>query len=115
MAIILSWLVWLSAGIKDSAAVATQSLAWIAVVVMSHHLLSAQPVRLVVRLAIGFGYLMIGLFAVKWFFVSPYLSGGPTWNSEIQRATEVCRSEGIEEVELQLSLATVEFPCAKIR
>jgi hypothetical protein len=115
IALTLSWLVWLSAGIKDSAAVATQSLAWIAALLVSYSWVTDSKRYLLLRLVGGITCAIMALFAMKWFIVSPYLSGGPTWSSEVGRATELCMSGTVVDVELNLNLATVNLPCSKLR
>jgi hypothetical protein len=115
IAIALSWLVWISAGIKDSAAVATQSLAWVAALLIAYTWLTESKRHQLFRLVGGITCLMFALFAVKWFSVSQYLSGGPTWSSEVRQAALECKSGTTDQVEIQLNLAIVELPCSTLR
>ena len=115
MSIILSVLVHLSAGIKDSAAVATQTFAWSAVVLFTLPLLSTRDSNRFMRALGGLSLAFITLFSLKWFGASQYLSGGPTWKSEVEQAKRDCVVSTEGQAKLQLNLAVVELPCSKLR
>lgn len=51
---------------------------------------------------------VFALPAIKWFSASRYLSSGPTWNSEVQRATEQCTDPQVISQSLALSPSGVE-------
>ena len=115
VSIILSLLVHISAGIKDSAAVATQTLSWSAVVLFSTSLLSTRNLNLFLRVVASLSLALLVLFSARWFGASSYLAGGPTWRSEANRAAQDCESTTVDEVRIQLNLAVVEISCAKLR
>jgi hypothetical protein len=115
ISIILSILVHLSAGIKDSAAVATQTLSWSAVVLVSTSLLSTRTINWWLRFAAGLALALIVILSAKWFKASPYLAGGPTWSSEVKRAAQECRSSMVDDAQIQLNLAVVEISCEELR
>jgi hypothetical protein len=41
--------------------------------------------------------------SAKWFSASWYLTGGPTWSSEVRRAESLCRSTSVSQVDLSIS------------
>lgn len=110
-AVALSGLVWVSAGIKDSAAVATQSMAWIAAVLAAYSFLASTRTRLLIRTLSVSAFLLMAILAIKWFPASNYLSGGETWANSIARARNECSAQGRQQAEIKLHLATVEISC----
>ena len=102
---------FLTTGIKDSTAVAWQSLSWILVI------LTLQQILPIIKPKFT-GYLTIGLCAAffirsveKWYSASWYLSDGRDWSVLINEAENRCTSEASESQNVELLLSTVELPC----
>lgn len=113
-AVVLSGLVWVSAGIKDSAAVATQSMAWIGAALVAFSLLVNANTRLMFRILSVLALVAMSTLAAKWFQASEYLTGGATWKESIARARKVCASQTTDHVQVELHLATVEMSCLEL-
>jgi len=105
---------YITTGIKDSTAVATQSLAWISLLgalFAAKDIISAAYIWKVA--AVGTA-LFFGISIVKWYPASSYLSGGTSWRESIIAAKVQCEETGIEKVVVHLFLADVELSCTKI-
>ena len=105
---------FLTTGIKDSTAVAWQSLSWILVI------LTLQQILPIIKPKFT-GYLTIGLCAAffirsveKWYSASWYLSDGKDWSVLINEAESRCKSEASESQLVELLLSTVELPCESL-
>lgn len=47
--------------------------------------------------------LLLMVPAAKWFSAGWYLTSGPTWSSEVERAESICRSASVTQVQIQIS------------
>lgn len=102
---------FLTTGIKDSTAVAWQSLSWILVVFTLQKLSLIIKPKFIAYLAIG---LCAGFFIrsiEKWYSASWYLTDGQDWSVLINQAKIQCETDGSDSQNVQLLLSTVEVPC----
>ena len=81
-------------GIADRYFIAPMVLAWI--VTISLILAITKPMNVIGRIFItGAVLVAFGLPTVKWFSASWYLTSGPTWSEEINRATDDCNRDAV--------------------
>lgn len=101
-ALILHFALYYLGGIADRFFVAPLSLTTMSVVVMVNLLrFGRSPVmRIALPLLVLFA---TAIPTVKWFFAGWYLTSGPTWTSEVQRATKMCNDEISKTVGLSIS------------
>jgi len=105
---------YMTTGIKDSTAVAWQSLSWILVILTLY--------KVTPRLSPKYlGYIAIGLVSAfflrsieKWYSASWYLTDGQKWSVLVTDAKKSCVSEKSDAETIQLLLSTVEINCDDI-
>jgi hypothetical protein len=102
---------YITTGIKDSTAVAWQSLSWILVVLTLHEVTPKFKPKV-------FGYIAIALTSAffirsieKWYSASWYLTDGQEWSLLIDEAKSRCESNNSHAENVQLLLSTVEINC----
>ena len=108
----VSFATYVSTGIKDSTAVAGQSLAWIAVITTMFYFIPGLPWHLV---RIGMFGLLSTFFVVstvKWYPASWYLANGEKWSVLVKQAKIDCSNENVEFAKLKLLLAETELSCS---
>ena len=102
---------YITTGIKDSTAVAWQSLSWILVVLTLHEVIPKLKPKV-------FGYVAIALTSVffirsieLWYSASWYLTDGQEWSLLVDEAKQRCESNNSNTENVQLLLSTVEINC----
>ena len=101
---------YLMGGIADRYFVAPLTLSFVAATILLSDARSGSTLRRV-SLATTFA-LVVLIPTVKWFPASWYLTGGPTWSSEVARAKAVCSTSGSQQVSLTITVdSTVELEC----
>ena len=104
---------YMSTGIKDSTAVAGQSLAWISVIITMFVVIPTIPFHFV-RIGTTVALSMIFVVSsVKWYSASWYLVDGKKWSVLIEQARTDCADENAQTAKLQLLLAETELDCDK--
>jgi hypothetical protein len=104
---------YMSTGIKDSTAVAGQSLAWISVIITMFVVIPTIPfhfVRIGTTVALSMFFVVS---SVKWYSASWYLVDGKKWSVLIEQARTDCTDENAQTAKLQLLLAETELDCDK--
>lgn len=104
---------YMSTGIKDSTAVAGQSLAWISVIITMFVVIPTIPfhfVRIGTTVALSMFFVVS---SVKWYSASWYLVDGKKWSVLIEQARTDCADENAQTAKLQLLLAETELDCDK--
>lgn len=104
---------YMSTGIKDSTAVAGQSLAWISVIITMFVVIPTIPfhfVRIGTTVALSMFFVVS---SVKWYSASWYLVDGKKWSVLIEQARTDCADEDAQTAKLQLLLAETELDCDK--
>jgi hypothetical protein len=100
---------YLMGGIGDRYFVLPTTISLIALILTIRGLVISERVKRIVLV-----FTLIGIFVptVKWFDTGWYMTGGPTWNSEVKRANESCITQSSSVVELFLSPnGSVELDC----
>lgn len=105
---------YITTGIKDSTAVAWQSLSWILVVLTLHQITPKLHPKV-------FGYVVIALTSAffirsieKWYSASWYLTDGREWSWLVDEAKQRCESNNSNIENIKLLLSTVEIKCSDI-
>ena len=104
---------YMSTGIKDSTAVAGQSLAWIAAVITIFVVIPTIPfhfIRIGTTAALSMFFVVS---SVKWYSASWYLADGKKWSVLVEQARTDCADENAQSAKLQLLLAETELDCDK--
>jgi len=104
---------YMSTGIKDSTAVAGQSLAWISVIITMFVVMPTIPfhfVRIGTTVALSMFFVVS---SIKWYSASWYLVDGKKWSVLIEQARTDCADENAQTAKLQLLLAETELDCDK--
>ena len=109
----VSFATYVSTGIKDSTAVAGQSLAWIAVITIMFYFIPVLPWRLVRIGMFGLLSMFFAVSTVKWYPASWYLADGEKWSALVKQAKVDCSNENVEFAKLKLLLAETELSCSK--
>lgn len=94
---------YLLGGIGDRYFIAPAVLSVLSLLLLSHSIPRfnlSVPIRFSVISIISVTLLVP---AAKWFSAGWYLTGGPTWSSEVKRAEALCLSTEVDRVELQIS------------
>jgi len=92
---------YLFGGIADRYFVAPMTLAWIAGVLLLYD--TTKYFGFIGRLVILFTVILALVPTVKWFQAGWYLTSGPTWTSEIDRARLLCEINPEATIELRIS------------
>ena len=104
---------YMSTGIKDSTAVAGQSLAWISVIITMFVVFPTIPFHFIrIGTAAVFSMFFV-VSSVKWYSASGYLADGKKWSVLIEQARTDCADENTQTAKLQLLLAETELDCDK--
>lgn len=111
--VLLALVAYLQLGIKDSSSVAPQAISWVALLLTVSKLdgLFGQKIA-------KFGMLLVLIISltasVKWFNASWYLTSGPTWSSEIERARNECEQYDRNEVDVKQFMGDTSFDCKQL-
>jgi hypothetical protein len=102
---------FVTTGIKDSTAVAWQSLSWILVVLTLHEVTPRLKPKV-------FGYVAIALTSAffirsieKWYSASWYLTDGQEWSQLVDESKLQCDINNSDTENIKLLLSTVEINC----
>jgi hypothetical protein len=105
---------YITAGIKDSTAVAWQSLSWILVVLTLYEVTPKLKPKLMGYIAV----ILTSAFFIrsidKWYSASWYLTEGQEWSMLVADAKQRCASNDSDTESIQLLLSTVEIKCDDI-
>ena len=88
-------------GIADRYFVAPMTLAWITGILFLVDFVNMFKKIKILTIAIAFVFAIVPV--IHWFEAGWFLTSGPTWTSEVDRATEFCRDHPDSEVELLVS------------
>ena len=105
---------YITTGIKDSTAVAWQSLSWILALLVLYSVFSkvgSKTLNVIIFLAAA---LFFGRSIEKWYSASWYLTDAQVWSSLVQEASINCEQSGERSVSIELLLSTVEMPCSRL-
>jgi hypothetical protein len=102
---------YITTGIKDSTAVAWQSLSWILVVLTLYEVTPKLKPKLLGFIAV----ILTSAFFIrsidKWYSASWYLTEGQEWSILVADAKQRCASNESDTESIQLLLSTVEIKC----
>lgn len=111
--VLLALVSYLQLGIKDSSSVAPQAISWVALL-----LTVSKLDGLFGRKTAKFGMMLVLVISltasVKWFNASWYLTSGPTWSSEIERARNECEQYDRNEVDVKQFMGDTTFDCKQL-
>lgn len=100
---------YLMGGIGDRYFVLPMTISLIALLVTIRELRTPNQLK---RVVFGLALIAIVVPTTKWFNAGWYMTGGPTWHSEVERANTICNAQSIPTVQLALSPdGSVELPC----
>ena len=99
--IALAVLCFILGGIADRYFVAPMTLAWITGILFLVDFVDIFKKIKILMIATAFIFAIVPV--VHWFEAGWFLTSGPTWTSEVDRATEFCRDHPDSEVELLVS------------
>ena len=105
---------YITTGIKDSTAVAWQSLSWILALLVLYSVFSkvgSKTLNVIIFLAAA---LFFGRSIEKWYSASWYLTDAQVWSSLVQEASINCEQSGERSVSIELLLSKVEMPCSRL-
>jgi len=102
---------YVTTGIKDSTAVAWQSLSWILVVLTLHEVTPKLKPKVFRYLAIALTSAFFIRSIEKWYSASWYLTDGQEWSLLVDEAKQRCASNESDTETIQLLLSTVEINC----
>lgn len=111
--VLLAVVTYLQLGIKDSSAVAPQAVSWVALLLIIYKVggLFGKQIQSFLIAAL---LVLVLTAAVKWFGASWFLTSGPTWSSEIERARALCLQDGIDNVVVKQFMSDATFECEQI-
>lgn len=100
---------YLMGGIGDRYFVLPMTISLIALLVTIRELRTPNQLK---RVVFGLALIAIVVPTTKWFNAGWYMTGGPTWHSEVERANTMCNTQSFPTVQLALSPdGSVELPC----
>ena len=100
---------YLMGGIGDRYFVLPMTISLIALIMTIRGLVISERARRIVLVIALIGILVP---TAKWFDTGWYMTGGPTWNSEVERANQSCITQSSSVAELSLSPdGSVELDC----
>jgi len=102
---------YITTGIKDSTAVAWQSLSWILVVLTLHEVTPKLKPKLLGYIAIALTSAFFIRSIEKWYSASWYLTDGQEWSLLVDEAKQRCESNNSNTENVQLLLSTVKINC----
>ena len=105
---------YITTGIKDSTAVAWQSLSWILSLLVLYAVFSKVGIKTLNVIMILAAAIFFGRSIEKWYSASWYLSDAQVWSSLVQEASINCEQSGAKSVSIELLLSTVEMPCNRL-
>jgi hypothetical protein len=105
---------YITTGIKDSTAVAWQSLSWILSVLVLYAVFSKIGIKTLNGIVILAATFFFGKSAEMWYPASWYLSESKVWSLLVQDASNRCEQTGVKSVSIELLLSTVEMPCSRL-
>jgi hypothetical protein len=105
---------YITTGIKDSTAVAWQSLSWILSLLVLYAVFSKVGIKTLNVIMILAAAIFFGRSIEKWYSASWYLSDAQVWSSLVQDASINCEQSGAKSVSIELLLSTVEMPCNRL-
>jgi hypothetical protein len=105
---------YITTGIKDSTAVAWQSLSWILSLLVLYAVFSKIGIKTLNVIMILAAAIFFGRSIEKWYSASSYLSDAQVWSSLVQEASIKCEQSGEKSVSIELLLSTVEMPCNRL-
>ena len=105
---------YITTGIKDSTAVAWQSLSWILSLLVLYAVFSKIGIKTLNVIMILAAAIFFGRSIEKWYSASWYLSDAQVWSSLVQEASINCEQSGAKSVSIELLLSTVEMPCNRL-
>ena len=105
---------YITTGIKDSTAVAWQSLSWILSILALYAVFSKVGIKSLSAIIALAAALFFGRSIEKWYSASWYLSDAQVWSSLVQDASINCDQSGEKLVSIELLLSTVEMPCSRL-
>jgi hypothetical protein len=108
---ILTFASFITTGIKDSTAVAWQSLSWILVILTLQEVTPKLKPRLVGYVAIALCSAFFLRSIEKWYSASWYLTDGREWSVLISEAKMQCLTDSSEFQKIELLLSEVEVRC----
>ena len=100
---------YIQGGLADRYFVAPTVLSWLSLILLFHE--SSGFTRTITRTLLITTSSIFLIGSITWFQASSYLNSGPTWSSEISRIHIDCLKTGVEWVEVNLSLGSVEIHC----
>ena len=103
-----------SGRIKDSTAVAWQSLSWIVVVLTLHSIFQHLKYKSVGYIAILLCTAFFTRSIEKWYPASWYLTDANPWSNLVEDARGTCSTSEIEIARIELLLSVVEIPCTQM-
>ena len=105
---------YITTGIKDSTAVAWQSLSWILSLLVLYAVFSKIGIKTLNVIMILAAAIFFGRSIEKWYSASWYLTDAQVWSSLVQEASIKCEQSGEKSVSIELLLSTVEMPCNRL-
>ena len=105
---------YITTGIKDSTAVAWQSLSWILSLLVLYAVFSKVGIKTLNVIMILAAAIFFGRSIEKWYSASWYLTDAQVWSSLVQEASIKCEQSGEKSVSIELLLSTVEMPCNRL-
>jgi hypothetical protein len=105
---------YVTTGIKDSTAVAWQSLSWIVVVLTLHSIFQHLKYKSVGYIAILLCTAFFTRSIEKWYPASWYLTDAKPWSNLVEDARGTCSTSEIEIARIELLLSVVEIPCTQM-
>jgi hypothetical protein len=105
---------YITTGIKDSTAVAWQSLSWILSLLVLYAVFSKVGIKTLNVIIILAAAIFFGRSIEKWYSASWYLTDAQVWSSLVHEASIKCEQSGEKSVSIELLLSTVEMPCNRL-
>ena len=112
--ILLTVTCFIMGGIADRYFVAPMTLSWICGILFMADFIPCFKKFKLIMVAIAFTFAMVPV--VKWFEAGWYLTSGPTWTSQVDKASEICDENPTAIVELRVSPSGYsEVSCSQIK
>jgi len=112
--IVLTVTCFVMGGIADRYFVAPMTLSWICGILFMADFIPCFKKFKLMMVAIAFTFAMVPV--VKWFEAGWYLTSGPTWTSQVDKASEICDENPTAIVELRVSPSGYsEVSCSQIK
>ena len=111
--VLLAVVAYLQLGIKDSSSVAPQAVSWV-VLLLTVFRVGGLFGRQIQRLSTAILLVFVLTATVKWFGASWFLTSGPTWSSEIERARALCLQDDLDDVVVKQFMSDTTLDCEQI-